>query len=104
MSAAVPRLGAPTPPVDFNIRWAEGVVDAQQREVERRFHLTGGQQRDGRTWSYRLGDASRDTIRALVQHPAVEDTSNLDRTTFRPLVAPPGPPLVALVLFASLGA
>jgi hypothetical protein len=64
-----------------NIRWREAVSAADRTALERRHDLRAGIQ-EGRTWHYRLGDRSRENIRALVEEPAVEDTSYIDRVAF----------------------
>jgi 4-amino-4-deoxy-L-arabinose transferase-like glycosyltransferase len=60
--------------------------------LEQRYRLTQPVQQSadatdrspaGRTWSYRLQDVSSGNIRRLVQDAAVEDTSNIDRASFR---------------------
>ncbi len=63
----------------INVRWAPGVSDEARAGAERTLHLLDGELREGRTWAYDLGDISRANVRALVAHPAVEDTHYIDR-------------------------
>lgn len=71
-SARAPRI---------NVRWAEGVSDADRTAVERQFRLLQGVHETDRTWAYDAGDPEPARLRALIAHPAVEDTHHLDRTT-----------------------
>ncbi|MBI4888832.1 MAG: hypothetical protein HY824_17165 [Acidobacteria bacterium] len=79
-------------PARVNIRWAEGITGPQREDLERRHRLTqatfqgtdpADDSRENRTWSYRVLDTSTDNIRQLVQTPAVEDTSGVDRRSYR---------------------
>jgi hypothetical protein len=83
-AAAVLAATIPAPAVSINVRWAPGLPDAGREALERRFALASGGLREGTTYQYRLLDPSSANIRALVEHPAVEDTANLNRTAFRP--------------------
>ena len=62
-----------------SVRWAIRLGDDERHALERRYHLTGGALREGTTWHYVLGDSSSANIRALIDDPAVEDTSGVDR-------------------------
>ena len=44
----------------------------------------------GRTWQYELLDASAENVAAIVMHPRVEDTQNIDRRAYV-LTPPPSP-------------
>jgi hypothetical protein len=70
----------------FDIRWKAEVDEATRRQLESELGLTGGQQvaRDprGRTWEYRLSTPTRDRVRAVVVHAAVEDTGRIDVQRF----------------------
>jgi hypothetical protein len=81
MAAAI----IPAEPLRLNVRWAPGVSDEQRTELERQFTLSGGELLDGTTRRYLLIDTSRTSIERIVRHPGVEDTSNVDRSTFRRL-------------------
>ena len=78
----------PAEPLRLNIRWASDITDGQRAELERRFTLSDGEHREGTTRTYLLTDSSRANIERIVRHPAVEDTSDIDRATFRPLTTP----------------
>lgn len=79
-------------PVFVHVRWSSSVTDPVRDDLERRYGLSLGEQREGQTWGYYLTNRSRDNIRALVGDPAVEDTHNLNRTAFRATFsAPRGP-------------
>ena len=74
----------------IHVRWAPSVNESTRAELERRFALAGGQQGDsGSTWVYFLTSPSADNILALITHPAVEDTHNVDRGKF--VVSPSAP-------------
>jgi len=74
-----------------NVRWAAEVTTSEREALETQYGLaqpqhqgTGPADRSpaGRTWSYRILDTSEDNIRQLVQDPAAEDTSNIDRLNY----------------------
>jgi hypothetical protein len=65
------------------VRWKDGVDADVRTERERRYGLTDGLA-DG---SYVLANDRRDAIEALVNDAVVADTHNIDRVTFRPVVA-----------------
>ena len=69
----------PPPPPKINARWAEGLDAGRRRGLEERFGLDAGNEVAPSTWSYALADESRENIIALVRHPDVEDTHNIDR-------------------------
>ncbi|NOT45785.1 MAG: hypothetical protein HOP14_14385, partial [Acidobacteria bacterium] len=71
-------LEAPAPVV--NVRWQEDVTPAARREAERTLHLARAEEADG-TWRYELASPRSATIAAIVAHPGVEDTHNIDRGT-----------------------
>jgi len=73
----------PRPPVSMNVRWASQVSDTERTELERRFSLSHGELREGTTRHYELLDSSRSNIAAIVEHPAIADTSNIDRDAKR---------------------
>jgi hypothetical protein len=70
---------SPTAP-RINVRWTVSVPDEARLAIERHFSLLRGEAKEGRTWAYDLGDISRANVRALVAHPAIEDTHYLDRS------------------------
>jgi len=73
--------------VRVNVRWRPGLSDAERETLESQFHLANGSPTSGSTFVYVLTDRSVDNIRALVQHPAAEDTDGINRTRFRPFNA-----------------
>jgi Dolichyl-phosphate-mannose-protein mannosyltransferase len=88
LAAAVLGVVISPSSVSVNVRWAPALTDGERNALERRFQLTEGRFVEGTTWQYVLTDYSSDNIRALVEHPAVEDTHRIDRTRYQPS----GPP------------
>ena len=76
-------------PVLIHVRWAPDVDDIARQEAEQRYSLSQGARLEGRTWGYTLSDLSRTNIGALVRDAVIEDTHDVDRTTFR--VSPAAP-------------
>ena len=74
-------------PVPMHVRWKPGTSDAERTALEQRFHLTEGVVSEGTTRTYLLADTSTGNIRAMVQHPSVEDTADINRIRFRPAFA-----------------
>jgi hypothetical protein len=70
-------------PAYVHVRWAATVDPGRQAEMERTHSLTRGERREGTTWGYYATDVSSANLRAIVEHPAVEDTHNIHRTAFR---------------------
>ena len=70
----------------FHIRWKPGISNAARDRIETEFGLVeqGPVERDPRrrTWEYRLPTPTRARVRALVTHPAVEDTARVDIQRF----------------------
>lgn len=83
-AAAVLSLALSRDPVPMHVRWAPGTTDAERAALEQQFHLTEGVVTEGRTHAYHLTDTSTGNIRAIIQNPKVEDTSDLNRVRFRP--------------------
>ena len=69
----------PPPPPQINVRWVAGQEADRRRGLGERFGLDAGNEGESSTWSYALADASRENITALVRHPDVVDTHNVDR-------------------------
>jgi hypothetical protein len=84
LAAAVLSLTLSTDPVPIHVRWKPGVNDAERAELERQFSLTQGEFREGTTYAYGLANTSTENIRALVQHPRVDDTAEINRIRYRP--------------------
>ena len=76
---SAPPAPPPLPP-KINVRWADGLDTERRHGLEARFGLGAGNEGESSTWSYALADASRENISALVRHPDVADTHNIDRT------------------------
>jgi hypothetical protein len=70
----------------FDIRWKAEVDQTRRRQVEAELGLADAQQvaRDprGRTWEYRLRTPTRDRVRTILLHAAVEDTGRIDTQRF----------------------
>jgi hypothetical protein len=81
MLAVTGLVRASSPPFAprVHVRWADGISDAQRLQFERSLALVNGQRQDDRTWQYDLMDAAPSAVRAVVDHPAVEDTHHIDR-------------------------
>lgn len=79
---------APHRPATVNVRWAPGVTDPARQALESTWQLTAPQHSEGTTYRYVLADTSYENIRALVTHPSVEDTANINRATYRTLNSP----------------
>ena len=82
LDASIPPAppAPPPPPPRINVRWADGLNADRRRGLEDRFGLDAGNEGELSTWSYALADGSRENITALVRHPDVADTHNIDRT------------------------
>lgn len=65
------------------IRWAAGVGDAERIALEQRFGLVPDAVVEGHTRRYRTSDVARPSIERIVRHPAVEDTSGIDRVSYQ---------------------
>jgi len=86
--AAIPVLfGSPQPQV--HIQWRD-VNDAERVALEQQFALTESTRLTQDTWSYVPTDTSLRRLGAIVRHPAVVDTSGIDR---RALIISDTPPL-----------
>ena len=71
---------APLPPSPrINVRWVVALDADRRRGLEARFGLDAENEGESSTWSYALSDATRENLTALVQHPDVADTHNIDR-------------------------
>ena len=86
-AAGVLSLTLSRDPVPVHVRWKRGTSDAERAALEQRFHLTEGVVTKGTTRAYLLADTSTGNIRAMVQHPSVEDTADVNRLRFRPAFA-----------------
>jgi hypothetical protein len=84
VASVVPALTyrIPIPPPSINVAWSATLDDQQRATLEARFHLTDGNFRGGRLWTYRIADTSRANVRDLVSHRDVQDTEHIDRRSF----------------------
>ena len=70
-----------------NVSWTSGLPEIGRLALERRFGLTGGERTSSSSdevnvWGYHLTDLSQENVRALVTHPDVVDTNDIDRATY----------------------
>jgi len=90
VSRGTPDASADTvvrpPSTPFDIRWKPDVNDAVRQRLEADLGLDNPErvERDpsGRTWTYRLRQPTRERVRAVVLHAAVEDTARIDTVRF----------------------
>jgi hypothetical protein len=92
LATATVRLSAPSPFAPrVHVRWSEDVSDARRTELEGRFSLLQGRQREAATWAYDLLDVTPSSVRELIADPSVADTHYLDRVSGEVAAdAPPG--------------
>lgn len=69
------------------VRWTAGLPEQERAALEQRFSLADGEPNSNysaevNVWNYALNDPSQNNVRALVTHPAVVDTSDIDRRSF----------------------
>ena len=62
------------------VRWVEGISDTARAGNERQLKLLEGERLEGTTWAYDLADPSPQAIGAIVAHPSVADTGNINRS------------------------
>ena len=74
-----------------HVKFVADVSRETRQQLEQRFGLFNGEEREPQVWIYRLLDQSERNIQALVNHPLVADTHYIDRVRFR--VVPDGPGL-----------
>ena len=68
-----------------SVKWQPAISGPERLALEQRHALRNGRQDDpgdDRVWRYELGDWSHDAVAALVQDPAVDDTTYIDRSTY----------------------
>lgn len=71
------------PAATVKVRWRDTVSEAQRTAHERRFLLTGPIAEEPRTFRYDLLDTRPANLQAIVEHPDVEDTAEIERTRFQ---------------------
>jgi hypothetical protein len=64
-----------------NVRWPEGITDADRARAESELHLGPHRNLGDRTWQYNLLDRSPENVVAILAHPLVEDTQGINRAT-----------------------
>ena len=87
VTAGILWVTMPVRPVPIHVRWKTDVADNERRALERQFRFASGEFTEGTTWTYWLTDPSTADIRAIVQHPRVDDTHHINRIRFRPRFA-----------------
>jgi alpha-1,2-glucosyltransferase len=88
ITAAAFWFTTPAPTLSIHVRWTEGLADAQRAALERQFHLENGRLLEDTVWQYSLTDYSSPNIQALVEHPDVADTDQINRALFQPVNPP----------------
>jgi len=73
------RLLAGPPGGRVHVRWQASVDTATRQRLEAQYRLADREQLDDHTWRYDLIDPRTDTIRAIVNDPAVADTHDINR-------------------------
>ena len=86
--AAEPLLPSPFAP-RIHVRWDEGVNTEDRQRLEAEFRLVQPEYLEGTTWGYDLIDPRPANVGALIAHPSVADTHEIDRA--RGVVAPEAP-------------
>jgi hypothetical protein len=67
----------------IRILWRDGVTAQQRTTIERKYLLLNGRDPlENGSLAYDLLDTSRSNIKALVEDPAIADTSDVDRDTY----------------------
>ena len=74
---------APPHPIRVHVRWRPLVTASERAVLEGQLGLASPELEEGTTYKYVVAP-DRATLRALVEHPAVEDTAHVHRTKFRP--------------------
>lgn len=79
---ALLRIATAETAPSIHIRWQPDVSDIARVEFERSLMLADPIPLEGTTFAYALLDTRSDHIRSIVEHPAVDDTHEIDRDTF----------------------
>jgi hypothetical protein len=74
----------------IHVRWVADVDDEDRRGIEALLSMVPRQPLGDQTWQYELLDASTRNLAAIVTHPRIEDTQNIDRRAYV-LTPPPSP-------------
>jgi hypothetical protein len=67
--------------VHINIRWSEAASDETRRQAALRYRLQGDSPGEIQSGRFTLSDTSTANGRAIINDPAIEDTSGIDRLT-----------------------
>lgn len=81
--AAIVHLATAEPAPVIHVRWRPDVSDVDRAIAERQLLLANPEGTDARTFAYSVMDFSDANIRAIVTHPLIEDTHEIDRGAFR---------------------
>ena len=65
-----------------HVRWQPSVDAAERQRLETEWQLVDGQEVSPSTWRYDLTAPSDGRLRAIVRHPAVADTHDIDRQRY----------------------
>lgn len=76
------RLATESPAPTIKVRWSNEVSERERKALEQRFQLLRPDPSGPNAYYYDLLDSRQKAIRAIVEHPAVADTQNLDRSRF----------------------
>lgn len=79
---AVLRMTTAEVAPSIHIRWQPDVSDTDRAELERAFMLASPIHTEATTFAYALLDTRSEHVRAIVEHPAVDDTHEIDRDAF----------------------
>jgi hypothetical protein len=79
LTLTVRLLAPPSIVPRINVRWSDNVTEADRVRLETDLRLLAGEQREGTTWTYDLGDPSWRGVRRLIAEPTVADTHYLNR-------------------------
>ncbi|MEQ1759482.1 MAG: hypothetical protein ABL986_14270 [Vicinamibacterales bacterium] len=89
--------------LEVSVVWADGITQANRQAAEVELGLIAARSRDAE-WTYRLNDYSPVTVAAIVSHPAVRLTGQIDRDEARVILnAPALPAFVKWILGRKLG-
>src|SRR5688572_15508092 len=76
------RVLAGPPGGRVHVRWQASVDSTLRQRLEAQYRLADPEPLDDRTWRYDLIDPRTETIRAIVNDPAVADTHDINRSGY----------------------
>ena len=85
---------------EINVRWSLEFASTERASLEEELQLARGTRVDGRTWRYQLLDLTESSLRRLLSHPLVEDTSGFDRAS--PGILEPAPSVARRAVMGTL--